>query len=164
MHHRRFHFQKTPFVQPVTDRPDDPRTLHEHLARLGVDDQIDVALAVTLFDIGHAMKLVRQGAQRLGQQAQRGRGNRQFAGLGAGQPAFHGDDVANIPGLEGVVGGAERIGLEIQLDSPGLVLQLYEAGLAHHPLGHDAASQLHNTIQCLQRVRRPLLGIGKLGL
>src|SRR6218665_2277648 len=43
---------------------------HEALARLGVGDQVDIALAVLLFLVGQAMELVGQRAQALGQQPQ----------------------------------------------------------------------------------------------
>ena len=48
-----------------------PRTMRdalaEHLAHLRVDDQVDVALAVALLDVGEAVPLLGQRAHRLGQ-------------------------------------------------------------------------------------------------
>ena len=164
MHHRRLHFQEAAAVEPFAHRAHDPRALDEHLACLGGDDQVDIALAVALLHIAQAVPLVRQRPQRLDQQAQRGRFYRQLAGAGPGQPAFDGDDVAHVEGLERLVGLAQGVGLQEQLDRARFVHQLGEAGLAHHPLGHQPAGHGHTARRRFQRLGRPLPGIGELGL
>ena len=63
-------------------------------ARLLVHDHVDVALAVLLLDVGEAVELVRQRAQRLGQQADFGRLDAQFAGSGLHQRTDDADDAA----------------------------------------------------------------------
>ncbi len=57
--------------------------LLEDLAHLGIDDQVEIALAVAGFDVGQPVPLLRQRQQRLGQQPQRVGAQREFAGLGA---------------------------------------------------------------------------------
>jgi hypothetical protein len=161
MHHRRLDFQEVAVVQPRAHGADDLRALDEHRARLRGHDQVDVTLAVTLLDVGQAVPLVRQRAQRLGQQADRFGLDRQLAGLGTGQAAFDGDDVAHVPALEGGVGIAQHRALQEQLDAAGLVLDLREAGLAHDALGHQAAGHLHLAAVAFQRLGGPLFGIGE---
>ena len=70
MHHRRFDFQIIFLHHEIADRSGQSlRALDEGAARVFVDNQVNVALAVFLFLVGHAVELVRQRAQRLGQQA-----------------------------------------------------------------------------------------------
>ncbi|KAG1258849.1 hypothetical protein G6F65_015447 [Rhizopus arrhizus] len=161
MHHRRLDFQEVAVVEPRAHGADDLRALDEDRARFRGHDQVDVALAVTLLDVGQAVPLVRQRAQRLGQQADRFGLDRQLAGFGTGQAAFDGDDVTDIPALEGRVGIAEHGALQEQLDAAGLVLDLREAGLAHDPLGHQTAGHLHLAAVAFQGLGGPLFGIGE---
>ncbi len=164
MHHRRLDFQEATGIEPLADGTDDARALDEDLARFRRDDQVDIPLAIALFHIRQSVPLVRQRTQRLGQQAQGLGLDRQFPGAGPGQTALDADDVADVPALEGVVSLAQRIGLQEQLDAAGLVLDLHEAGLAHHPLGHEATGQPDVPARAFQRLDRPQFGIAVLGL
>ena len=159
MHHRCFHFQKTPCIQPTAQRRDDARALEKHFARLGIHDQINVTLTVALLDIAQTMPLVGQRTQRLREQAQFIDFDRQFAGFGAHQTAFRTDDVADIPALEGIVGVAQRIRLQKQLQAAGHILDLSECGFAHHPLGHEPAGDGNTAAGGFQRCGSPLVGV-----
>ena len=114
-----------------------------------VGDQIDVALAVLLLLVAHAVELVRQRAQALRQQPHRGGLDRQLAGLGAEEGAFAAEDVTQVPVLEGGQRlGTDQVLRDVQLDAPvrvaeGAVLQRGEAGLAHHALEHHAPGHRH---------------------
>ncbi len=164
MHHRRLDFEEVAVVQPRAHGADDLGALDEDRARFRGHDQVDVTLAVALLDVGQAVPLVRQRAQRLGQQADRFGLDRQLAGLGTGQGAFDGDDVAHVPALEGGVGVAQGAALQEQLDAAGFVLDLGEAGLAHDALGHQAAGHLHLAAVAFQGLGGPGLGIGEVCL
>jgi hypothetical protein len=129
----------------------------------GVDDQVDITLAITLLHVAETMPLVRQRAQRFGQQAQYVGLHRQLAGLGAGQYAFGSHDVAHVPALERFVARAQRPGLKKQLQAPAHVLDLDEAGLAHHALGHEATGHAHATRQRFELLRGPCFRVGVLG-
>jgi len=95
-----------------------------------VGDQVDVALAVLLLLVAHAVELVGQRAQALGQEAQGRDANRQLAGLGLEERALGTEDVAEGPALERVVAGiAERVFRDEQLDAAGRILQGAEARL-----------------------------------
>ena len=159
MHHRRLDFEEAPCIQPAPHRSDDARTRDEDLARFGCHDEIDIALAVTLLDIGQAMELVRQRPQRLGQQAQPFDLDRQLAGLGAHQGAFGGEDVADVPAFERIVGVAQRGRLQEQLDVAADITQLGERGLAHEALGQHASGDADAAAIALQRLAGPLLRI-----
>ena len=67
LQHRRFHFEEVALVEEFADVADHLRTHTEGVAGFLVDDQVDVALAITLLGVGQAVVLVRQRTQRLGQ-------------------------------------------------------------------------------------------------
>ncbi len=57
--------------------------------------------------------------------------------------ALCGNDVADIPALEGLVEPlGQTVALQEQLYTPRHVLELCKTGLAHHALGHQAAGDL----------------------
>ncbi len=135
----------------IADRGDDAAAGEEGEARFLVHDQVDVALAVLQFLVGEAVELVRQRAQRLGQQADFGGLDGQFAGLGLHQGADDAEDVAEIPGLEvGIDILAEPVAGDVDLDAAGEILQRRERGLAHDALEHHAAGHLDLDRQAFQ--------------
>jgi hypothetical protein len=69
--HRRLDLQEAVLDHEVADRADRLAARHEARARVLVGDQVDVALAVLLLLVGHAVELVGQRAQALGQQPHR---------------------------------------------------------------------------------------------
>ena len=110
------------------------------------------------------MELVRQRPQRLHQQAQRVDLDRQLAGLGAHQRTLGGDDVADVPALEGIVRRAQGRALQEQLHAPTHVLHGGERGLAHHPLGQQATGDGDLAAAGFQRFAGPGVGVGVIGL
>jgi hypothetical protein len=89
------------------------------------------------------VEFLRQRPQRLGQQADVGALDGQFAGLGLEQRAFATDDVAEVPALEFLVCRlAADVVADEDLDAAGNILDAGEAGLAHHALEHDSAGDL----------------------
>ena len=108
-------------------------------ARGLVHDQVDVALAVLQLLVLHAVELVGQRAQAFCQQADRRGVDRQLALAGAEHVALDGDDVAQVPVLEGFVDILAHVLGDVGLDAAGGILHGGEAGLAHHPFQHHAA-------------------------
>ena len=140
MHHRRLDFEVAARDEELADRLHDLRALDEHVARLRVGDEVDVALPVALLLVGQAVELLRQRPQRLREQAHAVALDRQLAGLRLEQRARRADDVAEVPVLERVERlGADAVERDVELDAPGHVLQRREARLAHHALQHHAA-------------------------
>ena len=155
VHHRRFDFHEAVAGHVIADRRHDGRTGAEGEARFLVHDQIDVALTVLHFLVGEAVELVRQRAQRLGQQADLGGLDGQLAGLGLHQRADDTDDVAEVPALEGGIGFfADLVARDVELDAAGNVLDGGERSLAHDALEHHAAGDLDLDRQVLEFFRR----------
>ena len=149
--HRRLDLEKAALDHVVADRAHRLAACDEAGTRRLVDDQVHIALAVLLLLIGHAVELVRQRAQALGQQPHRGGLDRQLARLGAEQRALAAEDVAQVPVLEGGQHvGADVVQGHVELDAAGRVLQGREAGLAHHALEHHAAGHGHLYVLRLQ--------------
>ena len=143
VHHRRFHFKEAVVHHVVADRLDHPAAGDEGETRLLVGDQVQLAAAILLLDVGKAVELLGQRAQRLGQQADDVAMHGQFAGLGLEQHAFAADDVAQVPALELLVHVlAGDVVADENLDPAGNVLNAGKAGLAHDALQHDAAGHL----------------------
>src|SRR5207302_4442541 len=69
--------------------------------------------------------------------------HRQLAGPGAEQRAARAHQVADVPALEGLVGGAERLLLQVQLNLPRAVGDFSEARLAHDALEHQPSADRH---------------------
>jgi hypothetical protein len=139
LHHRRLDFHEVERLEEIAQVLDDARALAEHLAALVAHDQVHVALAIALLDVGEAVPLVGQRPQRFHQQPHAFRLHRELTGPGLEQRAFGAEDVADVPALEFVVRRAERGGLQEHLDVAAAVAQLGEARLAHDALGHHAA-------------------------
>ena len=127
-------------MHEVADQADDPAALAKGLAHLGVDDQVEVALAVAGLDVGQAVPLFRQRLQGLGEQPQAVGAQRQLAGLGAERHPAGGDDVAEIEFFELFeVLFADQVAADVDLHPPAAVLELDEGGLAEIAAGHDPA-------------------------
>ena len=155
--HRRFHFQKAVLHHEAADRTHRLAARHKPCSRRVVGHQVHIALAVLLLLVRHAVELVRQRTQALGQQPDRRRLDRQLPGLGAKQRALAADDVAQVPVLEGRQHlGAHRVLRHVELNAPHrpqrAVLQRRKTRLAHHALEHHAAGHRH-----LHRLRLQLL-------
>ena len=158
--HRRLDFQKVVRHHELADAADRLAARHKALAGGLVGHQVDIALAVFLFLVGHAVELVGHRAQALGQQAHAGGVDRELAGFGLEDLAFGGHDVAQVPVLEaGVNVGADIFALDVDLDAPGAVLQGGKAGLAHDALEHHAPGDFGRGALLDQAFRR-LAGVG----
>ncbi len=136
-------------------RLDDPGARHEHLARVLVGDQVEIALAVFLLLVGQAVEFFRQRAQRLGQQAHLRHPHGKLAGLGLEQHADCAEDVAEVVMLERVVRFLAGVAVaDEQLDLAAHVLHRGEAGLAHHALQHHAPGHRNVNLRGFQFVMR----------
>jgi hypothetical protein len=84
------------------------------------------------------VELVRQRAQRLGDDTPRGDRDRDLAGARAEERPGDLEEVAQVDQVEGVE-VVQAVAAEVELDAPGLVTQVQEGGLAHDALRGDAA-------------------------
>ena len=69
LHHRRLDLDEAARGEELAQELDDLRAAAKRRAHLLVGDQVEVALAVARLDVGQAMPLLRQRAQRLGEHA-----------------------------------------------------------------------------------------------
>ena len=111
------------------------------------------------------MEFFGQGQKRLGKQRQLARLHAHLARAGAEHHALCTHDVADVHGLEVLVGfGAQHIPLQIQLDLAFAVEDVRKSGLAHDALADDAAGHAH--FLALERFKpaEDLLGTVGLGV
>ena len=101
--HRASRPRRTPVGELAPDRGDRGEADGEDAARVLVDDEVDVALAEAGVDVGEAVPLVGQRAQRLGQELEAVDLDRQLALAGRHHGAVDADPVAEVEGVEGVV-------------------------------------------------------------
>ena len=113
------------------------------------------------------MELVGQRTQALGEQRELLGSDGELAGLGAEDLALDADDVADVELLEGrVLLVSELVPADVDLDVALVVAKMREAGLAHDPLGHDAAGEggLLPGIGLSGKLRELLLEVGGIGV
>ena len=138
--------QKALFVQVSADLFQDLAAFDKSILDFGVDDQVNIALAVAGFTVSQAMELFGQRQQTLGNQGQLMHAHAQFAHFGAEHFAGAGNDIAHIHLFEcGVCFIAQQITLDEDLDITFRIAQVGKAGLAHNALGHHTASQADHT-------------------
>jgi len=110
--HGSLHLEVATGVKELTHRLDYLRALAENLAHFGIDDQVNVTLAVAHLLISHRIVqhpvlLLHYGqrAERLAEQCQLLHMNGDFAHLGTECKTLHSDDVTNIQKLfkQGIV-------------------------------------------------------------
>ena len=130
----------------------------EGTAHVLVHDQIHIALAVAHLLVGQAVEFLGQRLEGLGEKRHLVGLDGDLAPLGLKDLAFHAHDVADV-GLfelgEGLL--AQLVHADVELDAALAVLQIAEHGLAHAPLGHDAAG--HGGHSALQGLKA-LLNVG----
>ena len=117
LHHRRLDFEIAAPVQKRANRREDLAAHLERPPRIGIDDQIEVALAVPDLDITETVPLFREGNKALDQELQRGGEDRQFVRLRPEQLATDADEITEVEELEdGEVPLRQRVLADIDLD------------------------------------------------
>ena len=152
------HLQKSLFIQIIPDLPQNAAALDKGVFDLRVDDQIHIPLAVAQVHVLQAVEFFRQRQQAFAQQLDLVRLDADLPHFGAEDLALHADNVADVKFLESGVGlVAHVIPADIQLNIAGGIPQVGKAGLAHHPLAHQAAAQADGGVCLLLRLQ-----VGKL--
>ena len=125
--------------------------LHSGFAGAGVDDEVDVALAVAEFYVFEAVVLVGECEHGLGEEGECGAAfvagegdgsgvEGELAGAGAHEEAADADVVAEVEELVEVEEGfADVVPADVDLEALAMLLDLREAGFALDADGHDAA-------------------------
>ena len=100
LHHRRLDLEIAAGVEKRPKRGEDLAANLEHAARLGIHDQVEIALPVADLDVLQAVPLLGQRDEALGEELQPRRPDRQLVRLRAEQVPLDADVVAEIEQLE----------------------------------------------------------------
>ena len=151
------YFEAARGVEVVAHGRDDPGPLHEHVPDLGVDDEVDVSLAVAHLRVGEGVEhlsvlLLDYGEhlERLAQQGELLGVYAELAGLGDEGEALDSDYVSDVEKLlphrvvHGlVVAGADFVALHVDLNASALVLELAEGRGSHYAAAHEPSGYAH---------------------
>jgi len=157
LHHRGLDLEVAARDEEVAQVADGARAHLEDAARVRVDDQVEVALPVARLHVLEAVPLLGQRAERLGEQAELRRLERELAGPGAERLSGDADHVTQVEqavGLEALV--PEAVAACVHLEPPRPVLHLEEARSAEVAQRHDASRDR-------QRPRAGELGLAQRG-
>ena len=173
VHHGSLDLHVAVGLHVTANQADDGAALAEHVADLGVHDEVDVALAIADLAVGEAVELLGQRSQRLGEKRELGRRNGELAATSAQHAAGCVDDVAKVqlaekpPALLAqVVHAAEELNLTRDVfedDKGDLALTAKRAdaaGNGDYVLGVLAVGKVRIVLLELSRVGRDLASNG----
>ena len=142
LHRRRLDFEVSAAVEKLPQRRERLAAHLEHLARLGIDDQIEIALAIADFDVGQTVPLLRQRQVALGEKLDARRPDRQLVGARAKEVPFDADQIAEIEQTGQLeVALRERVLLEVHLDARSTVGEHQKIRLAEAANAQNAAAR-----------------------
>ena len=142
LHHRRLDFEIPARGHERADRGDHAASRLEDPARIGIDDEIEVALPVADFDVGQAVPLLRQRQQALREEVQPRRPDRELVGFRPEQTALDADPVAEVEQLEDLeVERRQRVLADVHLDPGEAVGEDEKVRLPERPDREDAAAR-----------------------
>ena len=153
LHHRRLDLEVAPAVQERADRGKHTTSDGEDLARVWIDDQIEIALAIPGLDVGQPVPLLGQRQEALGEELERRRPDGQLVGLGPEDAPLDADEVAEIEQLvDREVALRQRVLAEVDLNPFAAVGDDQEVGLAEAADGQDAAGRARLRLLRLERL------------
>src|SRR5207302_7152694 len=138
---RGLNLQKALRVHEPAQSRDDPRAGDEHVADVGVGDQVDVPLPVALLDVLQAVPLLRKWPERLREELELVDVDGDLAAAAPDHRPGHAEEVTWIEVEEGFVDVGQLVAARHELDAAGPVLQLGEGHAATPALDHQAAGQ-----------------------
>ena len=151
---------KAAAIHKLTDLAHDCRALFKGVAHLGVDDQVNIALAVAHIGVLEAMPLFGQRREVFGEQRQLMHRNRDLTLLGAEHLALHADNITDVEFLVALVDlVAHVVALDIQLQPAVAVGQVGKGGFAHNALAHHAAGKAYGFAFQLFEMLVDLIGV-----
>src|SRR5262249_41636943 len=131
LHHRRLDLEEPAGGEEGAETLEQSRALSKHLARLGIGDEVEIALPVAALDVLEAVPFLGRRLQRLGEIPHARRGDRELVGLGAEEASLDADDVAEVELAEALPRlVADGRTLDVELKSAGGVLEMRERRLA----------------------------------
>jgi hypothetical protein len=114
----------------------------KHFSRFIVRDKIDIALAITRFDVLQTVPFFGRRSQRFCKHFEFVRFERRLARLGQKTRSFNANEIAEVEKLENFHRlRADFLFVEISLDPPGRVPKIDKVAFAHVAMGGDAAGR-----------------------
>ena len=157
LHHRRLDLEVAARRHELADRRDDAAAGLEDQPRVGVDDEIEVALPVADLDVGQAVPFLGQRQQAFGEEVQPRRPDRELVRPGPEQVAFDADPVAEVQQLEDLeVERRQRVLTDVDLNLGQAVGQDQEVRLAEGSDGENPAAGDRIDPLGFELVARPL--------
>ena len=142
LHRRRFHLDEAAFVHEVTNLADDRAAFVEHVLDVEVGDEVEVALAVAGFDVGEAVPLGRERAERLADNGERLGLERDLLRARGEHRSFHAKEIAEIEFLQHLERLlAEGVFLRVNLHTVGAVADVEKDAFAHRAKRSHTAGQ-----------------------
>ena len=139
LHHRRLDLEVAARRHECPNARDHTAPRFEHCPRIGIHDQIQIALAIACFDVGQPVPLLGQRQEALRQEVQARRPDGQLVGLRAEHATFDADPIAEVEQLEDAeVEFRHRVLPHIDLHVLSTIRQLEEVRLPEGPNGEDA--------------------------
>jgi hypothetical protein len=149
LHHRGLDLQIAARIEEAADRDQHLAAHFEDAARVRVDDQVEVALAVSNLDVTQPVPLFRQRQEALGEELERRGMNRELVRLRAEQLPLDADEVAQVQQLEQrEVAPRQRVLPDVGLNPGTAVRQHEEIGFAEAADREDPSRRA-----CLDRSR-----------
>ena len=136
--YRRIHLDEAAAIQETADATDDAAAPHEGVGDLGVCDEVEVALAVTGFDIPQPVPFFGQGPHALGENGQAMGLNGRLAGAGAHHVAVDTEKIPEVKVLQQGVLLTQNILPQHGLHRTRSIAQIEKRRATHHAHGHDA--------------------------
>ncbi len=156
LHRGRLDLDESLLGHRLAKRGDQLRAAEEDGQRLGIAEQVDVALAVALFDVGQAVPLLGGRQQALGQKRELFGEDGQLAGLGVAEAAVDADQVAQVELFDQAPAEiADLLLADEDLDVVGPVAEVEEDDLALPAPEHDPAGDADG------RTRARSVGLGR---
>src|SRR5262245_26297189 len=165
LHHGRLDFEKSARDEKLANRRDDAAADFEDLPRIGVDDQVQVALAVADLDILQPVPLFRQRHQALGEKLEPLHMHGQFVRLCTEQRAVDADPVAKIEQPENVeVARRQCVLTDVRLNACATVGDDDEVGLPERPDGENSTGQTKVWLRLVKLLAGAVLVLPNTGL
>ena len=140
LQHGRLDLQEATLVKPLANRRHDGGAPAEQLPRLGVRDQVELALPVAELRVLQPVVLVRRRPQALRQERPALEAKRQLAPLGREDGALGADDVTQVEADQALERlRAEQVLARMELKLSRAIHEVDERGPAMAPPGRDPA-------------------------
>ena len=140
LQHRRFHFLESFRLHESPDLAHDRDPLLEHISRMLVRDQVEIALAIPRLDVLEPVPFFRQRPERFSEQLELVNLQRRLAGFGEETFAFDADEIAEIDELETLDHfRADFFRVDVNLDASRRIAQVDEMAFPHVAMRRDPA-------------------------